>query len=46
MLLGRVLIDGETWNAELDRAVDDAPEVGAELVVVAVDPSKLRVSVK
>ncbi|MGH8221816.1 MAG: NfeD family protein [Woeseiaceae bacterium] len=46
MLLGRVLIDGEMWNAELDRSVDDAPELGAELVVIAIDPSKLKVRVK
>ena len=45
-LLGRVLIDGEDWSAELDRPLEDAPEIGAQLEIVAVDPSKLKVHVR
>lgn len=45
-LSGRVLIDGETWHAELEGHLDDAPGVGAQLEIVGIDPSKLRVSVK
>ncbi len=45
-LLGRVLIDGEDWNAELVGRLEDAPEIGVELEILAVDPSKLKVSVK
>ena len=45
-LLGRVVIDGEGWNAEMDARVENAPEVGAELVVLAVDASKLKVTVE
>ena len=44
-LLGRVLIDGEDWNAEIDARIEGAPEIGAELEVLAVDSSKLKVSV-
>jgi membrane protein implicated in regulation of membrane protease activity len=45
-LLGRVLIDGEDWNAEIDGRIDVAPENGAELEVLTVDPSILEVTVK
>lgn len=45
-LLGRVLIDGEDWSAEMDRPLEDTPEIGAQLEVFAVDPSKLKVHVR
>ncbi len=45
-LLGRVLIDGEDWNVEIDGRIDVAPENGAELEVLTVDPSILKVTVK
>ncbi len=45
-LLGRVLIDGEDWSAEMDGRLDDAPEIGAQLEVFAVEPSKLKVHVR
>ena len=45
-LLGRVLIDGEDWNVEIDGRIDVASENGAELEVLTVDPSILKVTVK
>ena len=45
-LLGRVVIDGEDWSAELDGRPEDAPKIGVELEVLAVDPSKLELSGK
>ncbi len=45
-LLGWVFIDGEDWNAEMVVRLEDAPKVGAQLEVFAVDPSKLKVSVR
>ncbi len=45
-LLGRVLIDGEDWNAEMAARFEDAPETGAQLEVFTVDPSKLKVHVR
>jgi membrane protein implicated in regulation of membrane protease activity len=45
-LVGRVLVDGETWSAELERLIDDAPEIGTELEIIAVNSAKLMVSAK
>lgn len=45
-LFGRVLIDGESWRAELLGQHDNPPKLGEKVEIFAVDASKLTVTVR